>query len=91
MYRNSPRAEHDHKQSIREPKETISSALFKYGEWRAGVYVGFVVDNVPLGQVFLRVLRFYPVNFIPPVLHYLEKWKKLTFLFIFITRLYNKP
>jgi hypothetical protein len=37
------------------------------------VHVGFVVDKVALGQVFPRVLRFSPVNFIPPVLHYLEK------------------
>jgi hypothetical protein len=34
------------------------------------VHVGFVVDKVALGQGFLRVLRFSPVNFIPPVLHY---------------------
>ena len=33
------------------------------------VRVGFVVDRVALGQVFLRVLRFSHVNFIPPVLH----------------------
>jgi hypothetical protein len=33
------------------------------------VHVRFEVDNVALGQVFLRVLRFYPVNFIPPMLH----------------------
>jgi hypothetical protein len=31
------------------------------------VHVGFVVGKVTLGQVFPRVLRFYPVNFIPPV------------------------
>jgi hypothetical protein len=37
------------------------------------VHVGFVVDKVSLGQVFPRVLRFSPVNFFPPVLHYLEK------------------
>jgi hypothetical protein len=37
--------------------------------------VGFVVDKVALGQVFPRVLRFSPVNFIPPVLHYKEKRK----------------
>jgi hypothetical protein len=36
---------------------------------RVSVRVGFVVDKVSLGQVFLRVLRFSPVNFIPPVLH----------------------
>jgi hypothetical protein len=51
--------------------------------------VGFVVDKVALGQVFPRVLRFFPVNFIPPVLHYLEKRKKKKI--IFITGLHNKP
>jgi hypothetical protein len=39
------------------------------------VHVGFVVDNVALGQVFPRVLRFSPINFIPPVLRYKEKRK----------------
>jgi hypothetical protein len=52
------------------------------------VHVGFVVDKVALGQGFPRVLRFYPVIFIPPVLHYKEKRKKLI---IFITVLQNKP
>jgi hypothetical protein len=33
------------------------------------IRVGFVVDKVALGQVFLRVLRFSPVNIIPPGLH----------------------
>jgi hypothetical protein len=33
------------------------------------VHVGFVVDKVALGQVFLWVLRFFPVNIIPPWLH----------------------
>jgi hypothetical protein len=37
------------------------------------VHVGFVMDKVALGQVFPRVLRFSPVNFIPPLLHYMEK------------------
>jgi hypothetical protein len=37
------------------------------------VHVGFVVDKVALGQVYPGVLRFSPVNFIPPVLHYKEK------------------
>jgi hypothetical protein len=32
-------------------------------------HVGFVVDKMALGQVFPQVLRFSPVNFIPPVLH----------------------
>jgi hypothetical protein len=31
--------------------------------------VGFAVDKVALGQVFLRVLLFSPVNIIPPLLH----------------------
>jgi hypothetical protein len=31
--------------------------------------VGFVVDKVALGQIFLRVLRFSPANIIPPLLH----------------------
>jgi hypothetical protein len=50
--------------------------------------VGIVVDKVALGQVFPRVRRFSPVNFIPPVLHYKEKRKKLI---IVITGLHNKP
>jgi hypothetical protein len=33
------------------------------------VYVGFVVDSVALGQVFLQVLRFYPLQIIPALLH----------------------
>jgi hypothetical protein len=39
------------------------------------VHVGFVVDNMALGQVFPRVLRFSPVNLIQPVLNYKEKRK----------------
>jgi hypothetical protein len=31
--------------------------------------VGFVVDKVAPGQVFLRVLQFSPANIIPPLLH----------------------
>jgi hypothetical protein len=37
------------------------------------VRVGFVVAVVVRGQVFPQILRFSAVNFIPPVLHYLEK------------------
>jgi transcriptional regulator of nitric oxide reductase len=44
--------------------------------------VGFVVDKVALGQVFPGVLRFSPVNFIPPVLHYLKKDEKIIIIFI---------
>jgi hypothetical protein len=51
------------------------------------VHVGFVVDKAALGQVFPRLLRFSPVNFIPPVLHYTEIRKKII---IFITGLHNK-
>jgi hypothetical protein len=47
--------------------------------------VGFVVDKVAPRQVLLRLS---PVSFIPPVLHYTEKRKKLV---IFITRLHSKP
>jgi hypothetical protein len=50
--------------------------------------VGFVVDKVALGQVFPQELRFLPVNFSPPVLHYMEKRKKLI---IFLIGLHNKP
>jgi hypothetical protein len=50
--------------------------------------VGFVVEKMALGQVFPRVIRFFPVNFIPPVLYYSEKRKTLI---IFITGLHNKP
>jgi hypothetical protein len=46
------------------------------------------MDKVALGQVFPRVFRFSPVSFIPPVLHYTEKRKKII---IFIKRLHNKP
>jgi hypothetical protein len=38
-------------------------------------------------RFFPRVLRFYPANFIPPVLHYLEKRKKRI---IFIIGLHNE-
>ena len=33
------------------------------------VRVRFMVDKVGLGQVFLQVLRFYPVSIIPPMFH----------------------
>jgi hypothetical protein len=51
--------------------------------------MGFVVDKVALGQVFPQVLRFSPVNFIPPVLHYLKKDDKI--IIIFTTALHKKP
>jgi len=33
------------------------------------VCVGFVVDRVALGQVFLLVVQFYPISIVPPLLH----------------------
>jgi hypothetical protein len=50
--------------------------------------VGFVVVKVAMGQVYPRVLGFSPANFIPPVLHYMEKGKKQI---IFITGLHKNP
>ena len=50
------------------------------------VHVGFVVDEVALGQVVPRVLRFSPFQFHSTGAPLLEKMKKLIFLFIFITR-----
>jgi hypothetical protein len=38
--------------------------------------VGFVVDKVALGQVFLRVLQFSPANIIPPWALRFRKLKK---------------
>jgi hypothetical protein len=36
------------------------------------IYVEFVVDKMALGQAFFRVLRYYPVNIIPPWLYMLK-------------------
>ena len=42
-----------------------------------GIYGG----QIGTGRGFSpQVLRFSPVNFIPPVLHYLEKWKNWSYL-----------
>jgi hypothetical protein len=38
--------------------------------------VGFVVEKVALGQVFLRILRFSPVNIIAPWAPHFRKLKK---------------
>jgi hypothetical protein len=54
------------------------------------IHVVFVVGKLALGQVFLRVFRDFPVNFITPVLHYFEKVKKLIIFLFFITELHNK-
>jgi hypothetical protein len=44
--------------------------------------VGFVVDKVELGQVYLRVLRFSPVNIIPSWVTLFRKFKKIVHSFI---------
>jgi hypothetical protein len=38
--------------------------------------VGFVVDKVALGQVSFRVVRFSPVNIIPPWIPHFRKLKR---------------
>jgi hypothetical protein len=38
--------------------------------------LGFVVDKVALGQVSLRVIKFSPVNIIPPLTPHFRKLKK---------------
>jgi hypothetical protein len=50
------------------------------------VHVGFVVDKVVLGQVFLRLLWFSPVDFIP----LLGKGQKIIIIVIFIIGLHKK-
>jgi hypothetical protein len=52
------------------------------------VHVGFVMFIMVLGRGFPSVLRYFPVSFIPPVLHDTEKLEKI--LNIFIVGLYNK-
>ena len=49
----------------------------RYGFDPGSVHVVFVVDKVALGQVSPQVLRFSPVNHIPPVLHYTGKTNHL--------------
>ena len=36
---------------------------------RRSVHVGFMVDNMTMGQVFLWVYQFIPLSIIPPMLH----------------------
>jgi hypothetical protein len=54
-----------------------------------------VVDKVALGQVFLRVLRFFPCQFHSTGAPLLEKGQKIIIIIIiiviFITGLRNKP
>jgi hypothetical protein len=43
-------------------------SLRRAGFAPGSIHLGFVVDKVALGQVLLRILRFSPVNIIPPSL-----------------------
>jgi len=52
------------------------------------VRMGFVVDKVALGQIFLRLLLFFPVIIIPSLLHvrsfiYHRRRTLLTFYSVF--------
>jgi hypothetical protein len=48
--------------------QAVSRRLLTVEAW-VRVHVGFVVDKVAMGQVFLPGLRFFPVSIIPPLLH----------------------
>jgi hypothetical protein len=61
---------HTHTQNVRLSDTGYVVPVHAMKAYRKNRDMGFVVDKVVLGQVFLRVLRFSPINFIPPVLHY---------------------
>jgi hypothetical protein len=46
----------------------VSLSLWRPRFISVSVHVGFVVDEVALGQVFLQVLQFSPVSILPPLL-----------------------
>ena len=48
---------------------TAGSRRLFNSEARVGPQLSNVVDEVAPGQIFRRVLRFFPVSIIPPVLH----------------------
>jgi hypothetical protein len=60
----------------------------RFGADLGSVHVGFVVDKLALGQVFLQVLPFSSVTFNSIVTPLHGKRKRLL---IFITGLHNKP
>ena len=56
----------------RAPALAVSHQPFILDAWfkpRLTANIGFVVNKVQLGQVFLPVLQFSPVSIIPPMLH----------------------
>jgi hypothetical protein len=53
----------------------IRLALLKPGFTLRSIHVGFVVEKVALGQVFIRVLWFSPFNIIPPRLNNHIIWR----------------
>ena len=56
--------------------ERKSGNLRRPGFAPVSVHVRFVVGKVVLGQVFSPSTSYFPVSFITPVLHYLEKGGK---------------
>ena len=60
-------------ESAKEAANVLCLSPRRPGFDPGSVHVGLVVERMALGQAFPRVLRFYPVNFFPPVLHSLEK------------------
>lgn len=50
-------------------KASVAFSQRKNGFAATEVHVGFLVNKVALGQVFLPVLRLSPVSTIPPLLH----------------------
>ena len=52
---------------LRRSFDGLSIRMYRIDPW--SVHVGFEVDKVALGQVFLPVFRFSPVAITPPVLH----------------------
>jgi hypothetical protein len=55
-----------------KPGHAIAQAVSRRlltDEVRVRAQVGFVADTVALREVFLRVLRFFSVNIISPMLH----------------------
>jgi hypothetical protein len=51
-------------------RQLVASLSLQRNEFLPGlVHIGFVVDKVALGQIFLHIPQFSPVSNIPPVLY----------------------